>query len=326
MRWKAEDSWWKCCVSRSRRRTRRPGWTATGAFRTLSCCARSNRRHPRQTRRTHPDRGGPHEFDPRPAAQARQDTTHSPAAMWQTLAGGAVTIEGGLWARARRHPRRRPCRTASACSNRPATSRTCASPRPLHGPVPRPGVHGLGRLQVARGGRLSSTRASPSAELASAWSTRPSTWSRRRRAGRLPGLVLHRSSSRASAGSTSPRATSSTAPGTSSRPRSRGSAATGDDAPARTSPDASSTIIDRLRAGQAPRHARPPRDRDGARRAVPRDRRSPLPGSGAVLRRQARPRPARRRAALRRLAPTTRTGCRCANRPRSRATPSARCT
>ncbi len=27
------------------------------------------------------------------------DTTHSPAAMWQTLAGGAVTIEGGLWAR-----------------------------------------------------------------------------------------------------------------------------------------------------------------------------------------------------------------------------------
>ena len=27
------------------------------------------------------------------------DTTHSPAAMWQTLAGGAVTIDGGLWAR-----------------------------------------------------------------------------------------------------------------------------------------------------------------------------------------------------------------------------------
>jgi DUF1680 family protein len=27
------------------------------------------------------------------------DTTHSPSARWQTLAGGAVTIEGGLWAR-----------------------------------------------------------------------------------------------------------------------------------------------------------------------------------------------------------------------------------
>ena len=27
------------------------------------------------------------------------DTTHSAAAMWQTLAGGAVTIDGGLWAR-----------------------------------------------------------------------------------------------------------------------------------------------------------------------------------------------------------------------------------
>ena len=27
------------------------------------------------------------------------DTSHSPAALWQTLAGGAVTIDGGLWAR-----------------------------------------------------------------------------------------------------------------------------------------------------------------------------------------------------------------------------------
>jgi hypothetical protein len=56
------------------------------------------------------------------------DTTHSPAATLQTLGGGAVTIEGGLWARRQATNRDAACPTTTGCSRRRGISRTFGSP------------------------------------------------------------------------------------------------------------------------------------------------------------------------------------------------------
>ena len=110
--------------------------------------------------------------------------------MWRTLAGGAVTIEGGLWAK------------------RQATNRDAALPhgyrmlemagnfenlriaaRPVHRAVSGPGLHGLGRVQVDRGGRL---RARPDPERLAPVAHGDRHRHRRRRPGRrrLPELPL----------------------------------------------------------------------------------------------------------------------------------------
>ncbi len=83
----------------------------------------------------------------------------------------------------------------------------------------------------------------------------------------------------------------------------------------------------RVRARRQPRGVRAPGDRDGARRALPRDRRAALPRPGEQLRRAARPAGARRQRARPRVLPGRDAAARGARVPgprRARAVPGER--
>ena len=195
--------------------------------------------------------------------------------------------------------------------------------RQVHRPLPGPGLHGLGRVQVDRGGRL---RARPHPERLAPVPHGGRHRHRRRRPGRgrLPELPL-------SGGGAGP-ALDRLRPGARAllcRPPvpGRGRAPSGHrrGPPAPDRPALRGLSRRALRARQAARDARPPGDRDGAHRALPGNRRARATSisRGSSSTSAGAPGSAPDATTAR---PTIRTGCPCGRRPRSRVMPSARCT
>ena len=273
-RWPASSS----CRSTARRPRPRSGASSAGTRRTTSSSAgRERAGGGRRDPHVRPGRARPADArGHRPAPPARR---------------ADVSVTGGLLGRAAAHePRADAARTPSSSWSRPATSRTSASR-----PGPRPAATGRSG-SCSTGRSRSSTRTSTSGSRASAWELGRAWDDGDRRDGR-PGdrprgggaarrTATSTRSSRSwrpgASTATSSSATSCTASATSSRRRSPGtgrSATTG----CWPWPGAPPTRVGRgPRARRRRRDRRPSRDRDGAGRAVPGDRRGPLPRARAA--------------------------------------------
>ena len=269
-------------------------------------CARPGRAGPGRTRRQRAVRGcGP----------------------WPLDDAGDSIRAGQLGARQRGQRRdvRRPARHAprrvergnlTTCGPRSGTS--------PDGELPRPGLHGLRRLQEARGRRLGAARREPVRRAAA--SSQPRSPRSLAAAQQPDGYLTPTSRSAAASGTASwPGATRCTAPGTCSRPPSRRTRGTGDAAAARRRRRAWPTTWCATfgAAGEQDLDGHPVIETALVELYRETGSRAYLDLARA-LRRPARPGPDR---GLRHGPPLLlTTTCRCARRPRSRGTRSARCT